>query len=66
MLSDDPLVETLQGLVHIWRQQDTLILHPGAPSCPRGYPGSEIVTQASAPVIAVVIVIVIVIADNSH
>ena len=52
MLSDDPLEETLQGLVHIWRQEDALILHPGAPSSPRGYPASEVVTQTSAPVIA--------------
>ena len=52
MLPDDPLVQALEGLVHVWREEDTLILHPGAPPGPGRDPAAEVVTDTSAPTIS--------------
>ena len=52
MLSDDPLVETLEGLVHVRRDEDALILHAGTPPGPGSHPAPEVVTDTPAPAIS--------------
>ena len=49
MLSDDPLIETLEGLVHVGRDEDALILHPGAPPGPGRDVAPEVITDTPVP-----------------